>query len=86
MARRFTFQNTMSNQNEEWQPIETAPRDGTEILVWNGRYQLTATWSGEPSGYWQLLEAGEFAASNRIDDEPTLWKPLGPDPDPVVGL
>jgi hypothetical protein len=33
-----------------WRPIETAPRDGTPILVWRPRVQgpCVAIWNGEP--------------------------------------
>jgi hypothetical protein len=78
----------MSNQNEEWQPIETAPKDGTPILAWNGRNQITIKWDQvtKEFGHWSLLETGDYAISSQPDDEPTLWKELGPNPDLVVGL
>jgi len=28
-----------------WQPIETAPKDGTEILLTNGKYKRTGYWA-----------------------------------------
>lgn len=55
----------------EWQPIETAPKDGTPILVCDkGPYAYVAewfqhsrTWIGADKMYW----------------EPTHWMPL-PEP------
>lgn len=65
----------------EWQPIETAPDDGTEILV-TVRYNIGAdeyassTWvdSIMPDGSW-------FIYPERIDlpFPPSHWMPL-PDP------
>lgn len=59
----------------EWQPIETAPRDGTPILAYNsmlGSYN-TAYLNGEfPCGFWGRL--GQWYP------QPTHWMPLPPPP------
>ena len=57
----------------EWQPIETAPRDGTAILGWDGQKQSTAEWY-ETGEYWSLCVMGAWAE----DSEwwPTHWMPL----------
>ena len=65
----------------EWQPIETAPRDGTCILlgcftVENPNYQVTAFWNpdfflGSP---WDSPDGTAWAA-----DYFTHWMPL-PEP------
>ena len=58
----------------DWQLIETAPRDGTEFLAWDG------------SGY-HVVYSHEFELSNGnhawfngdVYVKPTHWQPL-PDP------
>ena len=72
----------------EWQSIETAPRDGTEILL-----KIPLQWE-EPQGrigsgdyvsaYW-YDESSEFWV-NRLDNwislyRPTHWMPLPKPPD-----
>jgi len=54
----------------EWQPIETAPRDGKRVLLYNWAY---GAGSGHyDKGWWQ-----HFCLSQHY--EPTHWMPL-PDP------
>ena len=62
----------------EWQPIETAPKDGTAVLVYDGKI-TTAEWYGL-GGYWSLCRVGAWAEDSETD--PTHWMPL---PDPPSG-
>lgn len=58
-----------------WQPIETAPRDGTVILVWQagkGRDTIITDWFAVESN---------TGACGWLD-EPTHWQPLPPPPTP----
>lgn len=60
-----------------WQPIETAPKDGTEILLFeltfNGApYMFTAKWDSEDAD-WKCIEFEAY------DHNPTYWMPL-PEP------
>lgn len=58
-------------ENNEWQPIETAPKDGTAFLscqFYNGEWHI-----------WQcryLDEIGWSLVSDVWDMHPTLWMPL----------
>lgn len=66
---------------EGWQPIETAPKDGTEVVLWLGApySEVANAWWFEPWANWQM---GELP--NALDDEmhgigsavPTHWQPL----------
>ena len=60
----------------EWQPIETAPKDGTPILIWDGEIQYVCAWVQRTPGDWRWFEFdGEFYHSYK----PTHWMPL-PEP------
>ncbi len=60
--------------NSDWQPIETAPKDGTRILVWDGDLLAVADWD-QPhvcarTNAWCVGECdGEY------NDRTTMWKP-----------
>lgn len=54
-----------------WQPIETAPKDGTEILLTDGHWKRTGWWA-KRIGSWSIDAAVSLTM-------PTLWAPL-PDP------
>lgn len=50
-----------------WQTMETAPKDGTEILLWDaGKFAIVGYWH-PLSGHWTT---GDYALV------PTHWMPL----------
>lgn len=70
----------------DWQPMATAPRDGTTILLWasdaGGPYEMfwnphgtnLLVQSGE--GIWELNGGGLTWCEERPDGAPTHWMPL----------
>ena len=67
---------------DEWQPIDTAPKDGTWIWAFYPRkfrhwdQYAVARWLDTPgnnSMWWD-------AAEHRDDEQPTHWRPLPPPP------
>lgn len=76
----------------EWQPIETAPKDETEILVYGEETRTIAGWGMIYSPYGDARRKGwrceatpdiEGHASDGI--EPTHWMPLpAPPREPVT--
>jgi len=67
----------------DWQPIETAPKDGKRFLIWSAidgmeiGYWSTSLWV-KKGGAWIIYEA----RSDTIELEPTHWMPL---PEPPKG-
>jgi hypothetical protein len=71
-----------------WQPIETAPKDGTRLLFWDGRLKMAISgcWHDEPTrddpgGYdpgWAWWSADEdlIMWDSGPDDAPTHWMSL----------
>ena len=62
----------------KWQPIETAPKDGTQILIWDGNVRIVAEWGDVPGD----LRMGWWATNKSYLDspyEPTHWAPI-PEP------
>lgn len=72
-----------------WQPIETAPRDGTEILTWNGVLVTSTIWEETPDDeghtgwcsatHWQCESYGTYNNYFGKESLPTHWMPL-PEP------
>ena len=55
---------------DDWQPIETAPRDGTEVLTWDGlSHQVLHWFDGGHESLW-INEEGTPC------EDPTHWRPL----------
>ena len=60
----------------QWQPIETAPKDGTSVDLWrglNGMRLTNAHWSGN-RWVWKHYRY------HQTDDQITHWMPLPPPP------
>ena len=54
-----------------WQPIDTAPKDGTSILVWSPTpEQADVAWWADGPGCW-LDNYGKY-----LTDEPSHWMHL----------
>ena len=66
------------NQRSAWQPIETAPRDGTEILAWDG-IGMKFAWRYEDRWIYDI----EMESPYLTLWHPTHWQPL-PSPPPVT--
>ena len=60
---------------EGWQPIETAPKDGREILVYEPMYCTIGQWVDSKHGGAWWIEGGQ------ITGHPTHWMPLPPPPE-----
>lgn len=56
----------------EWQPIETAPKDGTDVLVWCGGTMFIACME---VGRW-FFDRTDYS----VKPLPTHWMPLPPAP------
>lgn len=63
----------------KWQPISTAPKDGTDILGYDGYQMTTVTWF-EIGKWWSLVAPGSYAEDSEWT--PTHWMPL-PEPPEV---
>lgn len=77
-----------ATSNFEWQPIETAPMDGTEVLLCdaNCKYQFirVAKWDDNPTfdtHHWEDLNDALFHYS---DKDFTHWRPLPTSPKETV--
>jgi hypothetical protein len=63
----------------EWQPIETAPRDGTRVLGWCAEWSAPNTIHLGSRGWESAYELGPFMY------QPTHWMPLPSTPDATEG-
>jgi hypothetical protein len=71
---------------EGWRPIESAPKDGTRVLVYGPRGVLIAWWNTEPTVWerspracWSVFTPDDFFYSVHLVEDrekPTHWMPL----------
>lgn len=71
---------------EGWQPIETAPKDGRDFLVWNRENRVRkARWYERSSSDLGIsLYEGDGVNSFKGGIQPTHWMPLPAPPEPIV--
>jgi hypothetical protein len=63
----------------KWQPMRTAPEDGTHVLVFMGaiREQTVAKYYGERGvRSWGLVHVGDGAYDHNLPSPPTEWTNL----------
>lgn len=69
----------------EWQPIETAPKDGTRIMLgdrfgaWIGQYREIYQSGFKPDNPWQSMMLNHDHMKYKVL-KPTHWMPLPPPP------
>lgn len=75
----------------EWQPIETAPKDGSDIIAFfpaenkhgidNFHPQVIAVVSFQERGWWEISNVSGWEMETEIDSHegPTHWMPM-PEP------
>ena len=70
-------------QQAEWQPIETAPKDGQAILVTDGMDCYCVEWDEEFD--WWAVDDNKLGPFRLRGSAPTHWMPLPPVPGPADG-
>jgi len=71
-------------KTNNWQPIDTAPKDGTNILMWNGDEIQVCSWHcpgifDNDRFYWAHGDILNKYNSKQELYAPTYWQPL-PEP------
>lgn len=61
-------------EEQDWQSIDSAPKDGTKILTWNGRWQDVSYWT-RPNIYTEVMVWQSISGIGHID-QPTHWMHL----------
>jgi hypothetical protein len=56
-----------------WQPIETAPKDGTVVLLWHNNFHPTIGWYDRGIKLWQEVWEHKWEVGG---GQPTQWMPL----------
>lgn len=65
-------------EQAQWRPIETAPKDGTRVDLWQQGHRVTDAFWDEGEEWWcidSLYSDGE-PCPLAVSPEPTHWRPL----------
>lgn len=70
---------------QKWQPIETAPKDGTYVLLFYDGYIIMGGWNlqavSEKYASWDFISPiCTCCEGTRVDIEPTHWMPMSEPP------
>lgn len=63
-----------------WQPIETAPKDGTHILAYMDDAAIEAWWDQRYGWECVVMSSHGCGCCGSSNDDPTHWMPLPPKP------
>lgn len=66
-----------------WQTIDTAPRDGSWILIYEQFDDVTVGWWSPYSKKWMALRGAHYDDGVEEGSNPSHWMPL-PEPPPRV--
>ena len=67
-----------------WQPIDTAPIDRTDVLLWTPSGQLVGHTYDRRKWYASGVKASDWECDVELYEAPTHWMPLPPDPEGCV--
>jgi hypothetical protein len=74
MARAHAPEPSPEPAAHDWRPMDTAPKDGSPVLSWDGHHYAVVAWSTRDLCW--------FVADDQRDDweTPLFWQPLPPPP------
>jgi hypothetical protein len=74
----------------DWQPIETAPKDGSAIVIYCPRRGVCAPahwddckYATKPRPYWRHFGEYLWGVAETRRDQPTHWMPIPAHPEAV---
>lgn len=68
----------------KWQPIETAPKDGRDVLVWDEETRTTIHWGNAAHVLiygWIKIAHADPQDPDLMQPQPTHWMPLPQPPE-----
>lgn len=76
-------------ETQGWRPIETAPKDGTFILIRAAQYRAVACWLDDPelscAPHWAMDDGHDYLRPLRVAlSNPTHWMPIPGDSTPPI--
>ena len=70
--------------NREWQPIETAPTDGSRVMLWLDRLGAVIGYYSTRSPNGWIYYTGIATGRERMEREITHWQPLPLGPNQIA--